>query len=89
MNSTISLNVQKRINALDAASIISVLLAAVSYSSFLIMTICLITCLLCQALVFKSYFKYIQNALRMAKRVLIILGVFAALLGVLAYNNLI
>lgn len=87
MNSTIALNVQRRINALDAASIVSILLAAISYSSFLVMTICLTTCLLCQALVFRSYFKYIHNAIRMAKRVLFIVGIFAALIAVLVYNK--
>lgn len=89
MNSTIALNVQRRINALDAASILTIVLAAIAYSSFLVMTICLTTCLLCQALVFRSYFKYIHNAIRIAKRVLFILGIFAALIAVLAYNNLI
>lgn len=89
MNSTIALNVQKRINALDATSIISIVLALISYSSFLLMTVCLMTCLLCQALVFRSYFKYIHNAFQIAKRVLFIVGIFATLLALLVYNNLI
>ncbi len=89
MNSTIALSVQRRINALDVASAIAIVLAMISYSSTLVMTLCLCACLFCQALVFRSYFKYIKDAFRMAKRVLFILSIFVAIMALLYQSNLI
>lgn len=89
MNSLIALSVQRRINALDFASVITIILALVSISSVMITALCLIACLFCQALVFRCYFKYIKDTFRMAKRILLIVGNFALIILLLLKSNLI
>lgn len=88
MNTSITLSVQKRINVLDFISLMSVGFAFVSLSSVLVTALCLCTCLFFQAVVFRSYFKYIKDNFRMAKRIVFIIGNFAAIIALLYHHNL-
>jgi len=83
MNSTIALNVQRRINSLDSASILAIVLALASYANPLLTTIFLISCLFCQSVVFRSYFKYINNSFRIAKRVIFIIAICIAIIALI------
>jgi heme/copper-type cytochrome/quinol oxidase subunit 4 len=89
MNSTIALNVQRRINALDSASILAIVLALASYASPLITTIFLISCLFCQAIVFRSYFKYINDSFRLGKRVTFIVAICIAIIALILNRGLV
>jgi hypothetical protein len=88
MNTSVALSVQKRINVLDFISLMSVGFAFVSLTSVLVTTLCLCSCLLLQAVVFRSYFKYIKDNFRMAKRIVFIIGNFGAIIALLYHNNL-
>lgn len=89
MNSTIALSVQRRINTLDTASIIAIVLTLASYTSPLIATVFLMSCLFCQALVFRSYFKYIQDSFRIGKRVTFIVVICIAIIALILYRGLV
>ncbi len=80
MAPAISLSIQRRINILDSISVVSIVLALISFPSVLIMSVCLSACLFTQGLVFRAYFKYIQDNFRMAKRLVFIVGNFVAII---------
>lgn len=88
MHVTLSLSVQRRINALDTASVISVLLALAFVFSPLLTALFLFGCLFCQALVFRAYFKYVKDYRLILKSLLLITGNFVAIILLLYHNNL-
>jgi len=88
MAELVSLSVQRRVNALDGFSIISVACAVIASASPLATAFCLFACLFFQAIVFRVHFKYTQDAVRMGKRIILILGDFVAILLLLFHNKL-
>lgn len=88
MNSTIALNVQRRINSLDSASILTIVLALASFASPLLTTVFLISCLFCQAVVFRSYFKYINDSFRIGKRVTFIVAICIAIIALILNTSI-
>jgi hypothetical protein len=89
MAELVSLSIQKRVNALDVATTISMACAIIASSSILMAAFCLFVCLFLQAIVFRVHFKYTRDSLRMAKRIAFILGDFIAILLLLFHNKLI
>lgn len=85
MAPAISLSIQRRINVLDTISVITIVLALISFPSVLIVATCLGACLFTQGLVFRAYFKYIQDNFRMAKRLVFMIGNFIAIIVLLLY----
>jgi hypothetical protein len=88
MNSTISLNVQRRINTLDSASILAIVVALASYAIPLMTTVFLIGCLICQVIIFRSYYKFLNDPIRIGKRVTCIVTICIAIITLIVTRGI-